>query len=65
MGFVVLDVEWKIVWVVFKGIIVDFVEIEGNSLEEDLWWWDFMINVIVYNFFIDELIDLFNVLKDL
>lgn len=61
----VLDVERKIVRVVFKGIIVDFVEIEGNSLKEDLWWWDFIINVIVYNFFINELIDLFNVLKDL
>lgn len=33
----VLDVERKIVRVVFKGIIVDFVEIEGNSLKEDLW----------------------------
>ena len=64
-GFVVLDAERKIARVVFKGTTVDFAEIEGNSLEEDLWRRDFTINAIAYNPFTDELIDLFNALKDL
>ena len=64
-GFVVLDEERKIARVVFKGTTVDFAEIEGNSLEEDLWRRDFTINAIAYNPFTDELIDLFNALKDL
>lgn len=64
-GFVVLDGERKIARVVFKGTTVDFAEIEGNSLEEDLWRRDFTINAIAYNPFTDELIDLFNALKDL
>ena len=64
-GFVVLDAERKIARVVFKGTTVDFAEIEGNSLEEDLWRRDFTINAIAYNPFNDELIDLFNALKDL
>lgn len=63
-GFVVLDAERKIARVVFKGTTVDFAEIEGNSLEEDLWRRDFTINAIAYNPFTDELIDLFNALKD-
>ncbi|MCL2933818.1 MAG: CCA tRNA nucleotidyltransferase, partial [Trichodesmium sp. MAG_R03] len=58
-GFVVLDEERKIARVVFKGATVDFAEIEGNSLEEDLWRRDFTINAIAYNPFTDELIDLF------
>ena len=64
-GFVVLDAERKIARVVFKGTTVDFAEIEGDSLEEDLWRRDFTINAIAYNPFTDELIDLFNALKDL
>ena len=61
----VLDAERKIARVVFKGTTVDFAEIEGDSLEEDLWRRDFTINAIAYNPFTDELIDLFNALKDL
>ncbi len=64
-GFVVLDAERKIARVVFKGTTVDFAEIEGDSLEEDLWRRDFTINAIAYNPFTDEFIDLFNALKDL
>ena len=64
-GFVVLDAERKIARVVFKGTTVDFAEIEGNSLKEDLWRRDFTINAIAYNPFTNELIDLFNALKDL
>ena len=64
-GFVVLDEERKIARVVFKGTTVDFAEIEGNSLEEDLWRRDFTINAIAYNPFTNELIDLFNALTDL
>ncbi|NEP90883.1 MAG: CCA tRNA nucleotidyltransferase [Okeania sp. SIO2C2] len=64
-GFVVLDAERKIARVVFQGTTVDFAEIEGNSLEEDLWRRDFTINAIAYNPFNDEVIDLFNALKDL
>ncbi len=64
-GFVVLDAERKIARVVFKGITVDFAEVEGNSLEEDLWRRDFTVNAIAYNPFTDQLIDLFNGLKDL
>ncbi|MGK7919636.1 MAG: CCA tRNA nucleotidyltransferase [Trichodesmium sp.] len=64
-GFVVLDAERKIARVVFKGITVDFAEVEGNSLEADLWRRDFTINAIAYNPFTDELIDLFNALEDL
>ncbi|MEB3342332.1 MAG: CCA tRNA nucleotidyltransferase [Okeania sp.] len=64
-GFVVLDAERKIARVVFKEMTVDFAEIEGDSLESDLWRRDFTINAIVYNPFTDELIDLFNALKDL
>ncbi len=65
VGFVVLDAERKIARVVFKGTTVDFAEIEGDSLEEDLWRRDFTINAIAYNPFTDELIDLFDALKDL
>nr|MDJ0556671.1 CCA tRNA nucleotidyltransferase [Microcoleaceae cyanobacterium MO_207.B10] len=64
-GFVVLDAERKIARVVFKGTTVDFAEIEGDSLEEDLWRRDFTINAIAYNPLTDELIDLFNARKDL
>lgn len=64
-GFVVLDAERKIARVVFKGITVDFAEVEGNSLEADLWRRDFTVNAIAYNPFTDELIDLFNALEDL
>ncbi|MGD1807463.1 CCA tRNA nucleotidyltransferase [Dapis sp. BLCC M126] len=64
-GFVVLDAERKIARVVFQGTTVDFAEIEGDSLEEDLWRRDFTINAIAYNPFTDELIDLFDALKDL
>ncbi len=64
-GFVVLDAERKIARVVFKGTTVDFAEVEGNSLKEDLWRRDFTINAIAYNPFTNELIDLFNALKDL
>lgn len=64
-GFVVLDAERKIARVVFGETTIDFAEIEGNSLEEDLWRRDFTMNAIAYNPFNDELIDLFNGLTDL
>ena len=64
-GFVVLDAERKIARVVFGETTIDFAEIEGNSLEADLWRRDFTVNAIAYNPFTDELIDLFNGLKHL
>ena len=64
-GFVVLDAERKIARVVFGKTTIDFAEIEGNSLEEDLWRRDFTINAIAYNPFTEELIDLFDGIKDL
>lgn len=56
-GFVVLDAERKIARVVFPEGTVDFAEMVGDDLLDDLQRRDYTMNAIAYNPFTAELID--------
>lgn len=59
-GFVVLDAERKIARVVFPEATIDFAEMVGDDLLEDLQRRDYTMNAIAYNPFTRELIDPLN-----
>jgi tRNA nucleotidyltransferase (CCA-adding enzyme) len=56
-GFVVLDAERKIARVVFPEATIDFAEMVGDDLLDDLQRRDYTMNAIAYNPFTAELID--------
>jgi len=56
-GFVLLDADRQIARVVFERATVDFAQMEGDSLQEDLHRRDFTINAIAYSPFSHEFID--------
>lgn len=56
-GFVLLDADRQIARVVFERATVDFAQMEGDSLQEDLYRRDFTINAIAYSPFSHQFID--------
>jgi len=56
-GFVVLDEKRDIARVVFEGGTVDFAQLEGETLEQDLQRRDFTMNAIAYQLHQQRLID--------
>jgi tRNA nucleotidyltransferase (CCA-adding enzyme) len=64
-GFVLLDADRQIARVVFERATVDFAQMEGDSLEDDLHRRDFTINAIAYNPFSHDFIDPLNGRGDL
>ncbi|MGF1490860.1 MAG: CCA tRNA nucleotidyltransferase [Microcoleaceae cyanobacterium] len=64
-GFVLLDAERQIARVVFSGATVDFAQMEGETITEDLKRRDYTINAIAYNPFTQEVVDPFQGQADL
>ncbi|MCS7203195.1 MAG: hypothetical protein NZ809_01905 [Thermodesulfovibrio sp.] len=64
-SFVLLDEFFSIARVVKDDVTIDFAEMRGNSIEEDLAERDFTINAIAYSLAKDELIDPFSGQKDI
>lgn len=63
--FVLLDETFATGRVVKNGITIDFTELKGNSIEEDLEGRDFSINAMAISLIEKKLIDPFGGIKDL
>lgn len=64
-SFVVLDEVFSIARVVKDDFTIDFAEMRGSSIEEDLSERDFTVNAIAYSLAEDKLIDPFSGQKDI
>lgn len=56
-GFVVLDEIRQIARVIFPQATVDFAQLEGNNLQQDLYRRDYTLNAIAFDLYKQQLID--------